>query len=91
MSDTQTGPIFPDVYVELVGEDGNAFFIIGRVTGALKRGGATASQVDEFTAEAMSGDYDNVLQTVMRWVSIGSPDEDAIDYEDEFDLDEDDD
>jgi hypothetical protein len=59
---------FPKVKVRLVGEDGNAFFILGRVRGALKKGGATAAELDEFTAEATSGDYNHLLATVMRWV-----------------------
>lgn len=59
---------FPDITVKLSGQDGNAFMIIGRVTKALRRGGASQAEIDAFTDEAMSGDYDNVLQTVMRWV-----------------------
>ena len=27
-------------------------------------------EIAAFTAEAMSGDYDHVLQTVMRWVDV---------------------
>lgn len=61
---------FPGVEVELVGQDGNAFTIIGRVSKALREGGATADEIVEFTAEATSGDYDNVLATAMRWVEV---------------------
>lgn len=60
----------PEVEVQLTGEDGNAFFIIGRVAQALKRARVPASEVSEFQAEAMSGDYDNALQTCMRWVTV---------------------
>jgi hypothetical protein len=66
-------PRFPDVVVPLVGEDGNAFAIIGRVRSALRRGGATDVEIEEFTKEAMSGDYDNVLATAMRWVDVWGP------------------
>jgi len=59
-----------NVEVQLTGEDGNAFFIIGRVMRALKEVGATQAQVDEFMDEAMSGDYDHVLRTVNEWVHI---------------------
>lgn len=59
---------FPDVQVPLVGEDGNAFMILGRVSAALKRGGATKEEVDAFIAEATSGDYGHLLRTVMGWV-----------------------
>lgn len=59
---------FPDVTVALVGEDGNAFSILGRVAKELKRGGASPDEVDAFHAEATSGDYDNLLSTVLKWV-----------------------
>ena len=62
-------PSYPDIDVQLTGEDGNAFFIIGRVRQAMKRGGASADDIESFTTEAQSGDYDNVLQTCMRWVN----------------------
>jgi hypothetical protein len=64
-----TGPKFPDVQVQLTGEDGNAFFIIGRVSQALRRAGH-GEVIQEFQNEAMSGDYNHVLQTVMRWVEV---------------------
>jgi hypothetical protein len=28
------------------------------------------AEIEEFLAEATSGDYDHLLQTVVRWVSI---------------------
>ena len=59
-------PILPDVKVKLVGEDGNAFFIIGRCSKAMKRAGH-ADRVKEFQDEAKSGDYDKVLSTCMKW------------------------
>jgi hypothetical protein len=62
-------PRYPEIEVPLVGEDGNAFFIIGRVQRALKHGGVPASEIEEFQNEAMSGDYDHLLQTAMRWVT----------------------
>lgn len=62
-------PRYPDVHVQLSGEDGNAFFIIGRVRKALRSAGVDSAECDEFSNEAMSGDYDNVLQTCMRWFS----------------------
>lgn len=61
---------FPDVTVQLSGQDGNAFMIISRTTRELKRGGATKQEQDEFMQDAMSGDYDHVLQTVMAWVNV---------------------
>lgn len=60
----------PEIEVTLVGEDGNAFAIMGRVARALKRAGVAQTEVDEFYAEATSGDYDNLLQTCMKWVEV---------------------
>ena len=62
-------PRYPDCTVQLSGEDGNAFFIIGRTTKALRRAGAPKEDIDAYIAEATSGDYDHVLQTTMRWVA----------------------
>lgn len=61
---------YPDVDVQLVGQDGNALAIIGRVSTALKRAGVDLAEVDEYQKEAMSGDYNNVLVTSMKWVNV---------------------
>ena len=57
----------PEIKVRLVGEDGNAFAIMGAVSKALRR-----AEIDPtpYTDEAMSGDYDHLLQTTMHWVSV---------------------
>ena len=60
---------YPEVQVQMVGEDGNAFAIIGRVSKALGRAGVSPEEVEKFSEEAMSGDYDALLRTVIRWVS----------------------
>jgi len=64
---------FPDVHVAMVGQDGNAFAIIGRVIRALRQAGH-GDQVDTFTDEATSGDYSHLLATVMDWVSVDDGD-----------------
>ena len=56
--------------VKLVGTDGNAFAILGKVTGALRRAGHTPEEVKQFQDEATAGDYDHVLQTCMKWVDV---------------------
>lgn len=61
---------YPQVTVALSGQDGNAMMIIGRVRAALRRARVTSDQINAFTDEAMSGDYDKVLQTAMRWVNV---------------------
>ncbi len=61
---------YPSIEVKLVGEDGNAFAILGRVSKAMRRGGVEKSEIDEFMKEATSGDYDHLLQTCMEWVEV---------------------
>lgn len=70
MASTSTTPRFPHVTVQLSGEDGNAFFIIGRVRMALREGGATKEELDAFMNQATFADYDTVLQTVFEWVNV---------------------
>ena len=60
-------PLYPDIEVNLVGEDGNAFFIIGRVRLALRRGGVGEEAVEAFTGR---GDYDNVIRTARKYVEV---------------------
>ena len=68
---TSTTPRFPDVHVQLSGEDGNVFSIIGRVRRALMKAGATQEQLDGFMKEVTSaGSFDEALLVVMRWVNV---------------------
>ena len=62
-------PKYSHIKVKLSGEDGNAFSIIGRVTKALRNARVPLEERKEFQAEATKTDYNNVLQTVMRWVN----------------------
>lgn len=62
-------PRYPEIHVPLSGEDGNAFFIIGRVRRALRKAKVSSEEIEAFTREANSGDYDRVLLTTMQWVS----------------------
>ena len=58
-----------DVEVSLVGNDGNAFAVLGQVSKALKRAGH-GDLVKEFMKEAMSGNYDHLLTTCMKYVHV---------------------
>ncbi len=62
---------YPDITVELEGQDGNGFTIVGRVSKALRRHGVDSDEIKRFRTEATSGDYDHLLQTVMEWVEVG--------------------
>jgi hypothetical protein len=73
-----------DIVVQLIGENGNAFAILGRVKNALKKGGRS-DLVSEFITEATSGDYDHLLSTVTDYVEIADPDEQEDENEFVFD------
>ena len=59
-----------DITVKLLGEDGNAYAILSRVSRAMKSGGVPQEEIDVFCEEATSEDYDHLLQTVMEWVEV---------------------
>jgi hypothetical protein len=61
---------YPNVTVRLVGQDGNAFNILGLVARAMRKAKVPADKIAEYQAEAMSGDYDALLATTMRWVNV---------------------
>jgi len=61
---------YPDVEVQLSGEDGNAFNLVGLVLRALRSAGVDKAERDVFVAEATSGDYDHLLRTCMEWVNV---------------------
>ena len=61
---------YPDVEVQLVGTGGNAFAIIGRCVKAARQADVPADEIEKFKQEAMSGDYDHLLQTTMRWFDV---------------------
>lgn len=63
-----TAPL-TDAVVQLVGEDGNAFAILGRVRRAILKSDRPELAA-EFMREATSGDYDHLLQTCMRYATI---------------------
>lgn len=56
--------------VRLVGEDGNAYAIMGRVIKALQRAGADKKDTDKYMNESMSGDYDHLLGVSMEYVDV---------------------
>lgn len=62
-------PKYPFVKVNLVGEDGNAFSIMGRVSKAMRKAGISQDEIDKFHYECTSGDYNNLLQTCTEWVA----------------------
>lgn len=61
---------YPNITVKLTGYDGNAFTLLAVVKRELWKYGVPDTDQTIFTNEAMSGDYDHLLQTIMQWVSV---------------------
>lgn len=63
-------PKYPDITVQLTGNDGNAFTVLGLCQRAARKAGLPQEEIDAFRAEATAGDYNHLLQTAMRWFDI---------------------
>jgi len=50
--------------------DGNAVAIMMKVARAMRRANIPSPEIDAFLVEAKSGNYDHMLQTCMRWVTV---------------------
>jgi hypothetical protein len=53
----------------LIGQDGNAFNILGKARRALRLAGR-GDEWAAFQAEATSADYDHLLAVVMEWFEV---------------------
>ena len=49
--------------LKLIGQDGNAFAILGLAQREAKRADWTKEKIEKFMSEAMSGDYSRLLAT----------------------------
>ena len=57
--------------LELSGQDGNIFFIVGRARGALRRAGVANETIDEMCNKVTNaGSYDEALQIVMSYCEV---------------------
>jgi hypothetical protein len=56
--------------LDLTKIDGNAFALIGTARKTLRKAGYSDEQLEQFKKEATSGDYDNVIQTIMKWCEV---------------------
>jgi len=61
---------YPEVQVQLVGTDGNAYALLGVCKTAASKAGLTRDQINEFLKEAMAGDYDHLLNTCMEYFEV---------------------
>lgn len=56
--------------LKLTGEDGNAFFILGRANRVWLKAGNSQDEWDKIQEEATSGDYNHLLQTMMKYFEV---------------------
>ncbi len=66
----RNGVKYPEIHVQLVGLDGNAFSIIGRCLTAMRKAGLSKEEREVFRKEATNEDYDHLLATCMKWFNI---------------------
>jgi hypothetical protein len=57
------------IEVELIGHDGNAYAILGKVQKEMKRAGFV-EEAKQYLAEATAGGYDNLLAVTMKYVEV---------------------
>ncbi|PCJ57911.1 MAG: hypothetical protein COA65_08610 [Rhodospirillaceae bacterium] len=62
MENTETKP-----ELNIIGEDGNAFFILARASKVAKENNM---DWDAIQKEAQSGDYDNLLRVMMKYFDV---------------------
>lgn len=63
-------PKYPDIEVQLTGQDGNAFYILGMCMQAMLRAGLPQTERNEFQKQATSGDYNYLLNTCIEWFEV---------------------
>lgn len=63
-------PKYPNVRVQLVGLDGNAFAILGRVCKALREAKVPSEEISLYMKQATGGSYDKLLQTTISYVEV---------------------
>ena len=56
--------------VKLIGENGNAFAVLGKVAKALRSAGADKEYIDEYLNKATAGDYDHLLGVTMEYIDV---------------------
>lgn len=66
----KNGPKYPDIHIKLVGENGNAFNILGICLRAMREANLPKAEQDEFYKEATSGNYDHLLATCLEWFDV---------------------
>lgn len=59
-----------DIDVQLTGQNGNVYNLMSLVIIALREHGVSKEEQEQFKEECRSGDYDNALRTMGKWVNV---------------------
>ena len=59
-----------NVDVDLVGQDGNAFMVLGICQKAARKAGIEDTKINQFLDEAKQGDYDHLLRTCTKYFNV---------------------
>ena len=63
-------PKYPEITVRLVGENGNAFYILGKCLSAMRCANIPKEEQDEFYRQATASDYNHLLIICMEWFNV---------------------
>ena len=63
-------PKYPEITVQLVGQDSNAYNLLGICRRAMKRARLPESEIEAFTQEVTSSDYNHLLITCTEWFNV---------------------
>lgn len=64
-------PKYPNITVNIVGRDGNAFSILAECQFKMRKAKVTINEIESFYNTATNGDYDHLLRTVIEYFNIG--------------------
>ena len=62
---------YPEITVQLTGQEDNAFAIIGNVRIQLRKFGVGNEEIEEFSREAINARvYEELFHTCSKWVTV---------------------
>jgi hypothetical protein len=73
---TPDDPRYPEIEVDLLGQDASILSIVTRVSMQMRRKGLDKQIIDEFFEAVTSKKYDAGLHEVLCWVSVALPQND---------------
>lgn len=63
-------PVYPNIRLKLIGTDNHPMSIVAVLSKGLRKGGIGGAEIDRIIREALSGDYDNVLATCLKYARV---------------------